>query len=498
MGFWRRAVVVVALAALLSGPVGAVFRSSPPADAQGGLAPAVAAACGPGALVCIAAVTLGMTWYIYSGGDGGELINLVDSFVSWFNGGSQGADQMTTQLGLHPTWAEMTSQMYTEWQLLLGVSMGGWTEQPDWEGLGDTAWTVTVGAPGNPAQIILESTEFTWPVGASACFITFIDYKWPQHPSGVSGVNKAYFAWNSGANERVLSSWGSGYTSPRWVSQVKQSLGGAGCDVVGQTGVLRLEFPGGTGTYEDGWIGVNELVLVVGTDPITGGDPDVRINVWISAFVSTELVEPAGERVKVIDTVDDLETWDGTAPLPLADGTEGDVVVAAAAAGTDSLSDEDKAWWETWLGSIAGLLGDIVDAVINIFIEFPTAVFDSILAAIQAIPGQIETALTNVFVPTQSVTARVTATSALAAGKAPFAWPSQIFVGVPLLFAGSGAVCPEITIPMPAGWGGDVVLEFCPPAGGAAVLLVMSRLIVLGIVAVWAYWLYRRLVGAES
>ena len=503
MSFWRRSFLVLAIGLVLALPVARATTHPDPVQAQTGLEGAIVTACGPGALICIAAAGAALTWYVYSGGDGSELVDLVDIFVGWFNGGGTGVDQITTQLGLHPAWVQMTPQMLAEWQALMAATVPGFEQYVNWEGTGETLWSATVGAPGEPEQVFLDSTMFTWPL-TGTCAGTYIAFKWPHSNTWLKSGRARYY-WNGGANVLSLDIW-SMYNAggPGWEENSRLWYGFSGCPMAGELGYVRIELPTDVSGLEGVEAGVNELVITVGTDMIEVELPDVEIELYVSAFglESFDLTEENSETINIPLNLDDLETWDGTATLPLADGTDGEVVVPLTGAGTSSLSEADKAWWETWLSGITGLLGDIIDAVVNVFvdlvIEFPTAIFDSILSAIQAISTEIATVLTDVFVPTESVTARVSATSALAVGLAPFAWPGEIFTGVPLLFAGSGATCPEITIPMPADFGGDVDLEFCPPAGGAAVLLVISRVVVLGILVVWAYWLYRRLVGAES
>lgn len=500
MGFWRRAVLVVALVVVLSGTVAGAFRSPPPVDAQGGLAPAVVAACGPGALVCVAAVTAALTWYVVSGGDGSELEAIVDELVGWFNGGGTAVDQMEAQYGAHPYYTEITPQMIAAWEAALGglAGLGFTIEMID----GYTSMvyredTLADGAPYDVYAQVSALTPFGEGDGDPCVAVTSAKVRlvFPD-TAGTSYTRQV--GWrllDGGGTPRFSSNWPGLRLDP---SPGASAIYGhsMNCADVGAVWTSELTFYEGTSAgypTVDGVAYVEMLYMdslahfiSVEYGPITFGEGE--------AVDLDDAME--GERVNIPLDINDLETWDGVGTLPLADGTVGAVAEVIPSAGTDSLSDSDKAWWEGWLNGLTGLLGDVIEAVINITIDFPATIFDSILSAIEAIPAQIATVLTDAFVPTTSIPARITATSALAVGAAPFAWPGEIFTGVPLLFAGSGSVCPEIVIPM-AAWD-DVELEFCPPAGGAAVLLVISRVIVLGVLAVWAYWLYRRLVGAES
>jgi hypothetical protein len=221
---------------------------------------------------------------------------------------------------------------------------------------------------------------------------------------------------------------------------------------------------------------------------------------WDPVPAGAVLPNISGERINIPATADDLVGWNGSAALPLAQGNTGTVIVPNTTAGTGDLTGEDdRPWWEGLFEGVRSRVGDVWGKLQEILeaAQALGATLAEVLTSIGELPDVLIGAFTAALAPDMGPGERSLALADTAKTKVPFAWPIEVFAGVGALFSGAGSACPEILIPLPAPWE-DYNMVMCPPPGTAQIIQTLSRLVALGVLAVWAYWLYRRFVGGEG
>jgi hypothetical protein len=212
------------------------------------------------------------------------------------------------------------------------------------------------------------------------------------------------------------------------------------------------------------------------------------------AMVGVSFYPETGKRVWTPAAADTLVAWNGVSDIPRSDGSTGTAVEDIPT------SPDNGAWWEQGINALTGGITGVRDWVQQVWErlgDISTTLTD-VWEWCQALPQTMVTALADAVVPTVSVQTRVDDTTDEMGTRAPFAWPVVIFAVMGDLFEG-GEACPEIVIPagdMPGDYWANETMHFCVPEGGQTILYALCDVVAAGLVIVWAYWVYRRLLGS--
>lgn len=482
-------------------------RRAAPAQAQTGgeLYGAAAAACGPAALACIAGAIAGqeaLCQYTAMPCLHDVLIDSITNFGNWWNGsgaGSAAKQQFVNQYGQHSNYFTITQEMLNAWWDAAGTfSSAGFVYDATGNGSGVAVYHRTIGTVGSIQTVTLTSTPFTIG-GGGTCNMVSRMYNVISGPTGLktSGADALRYELIDATSAALLATLAvpSMYSStgPLVWSSAGSAIGSAECSWVGQSLKIRVVMQVGAGGLKDVW--ATSLQWVGLKVNYTSGSPTLH---WLSALdfpqvVTTAGAQPAlGDRTTVLANPDDLIGWNGTDALPLATGVTA-LPVQAIPAATPT---QDVAWWEGLFGGVTGGLGNILGALQGIgsnVTDIGTAIA-GVPAFITSFPAVLTAAMTDAFVPQQSISARVGAI-AVPTGSI-LAWPSDIFAGFGLLFSG-GDACPDMTLP---GYGpfNDVPLNMCMPPGAKTIFYVISRIVAAVALAFWGWGFVRRVMGEPS
>ena len=467
-------------------------------QAQGQTAAAISVPCLASTLgfaLCSGLVVLALATWKYSGGDlptGQDLIDLVDGIVTYFDGNPAGVQQYVQQYANHPNYIWLTPDILTDiGNAIAGLASWGFEYGANWGGTNHPFY----GRTWSSSRLVLKTDYLTLPSGANC--------------SMVKNVGTAHQMLGGGGDVKLLTlefeefeaatypatDWGFGGGSYSATALYSLWSGSSnGCELSGMYGRFVLTLPR-TSESTNGMSGFEYALgapLMVADWWVDGDNPRVTVNMTDFAIEGGEVIELEGERYNTPLSPDFLDTWDGVSEVPLYSGVTGAVIDATAVPVPD-----DTSWWEGLFGGLGGKLTGIGDVLGQIWdaIQGLTDTVADIWSAVVALPDTMVTAISAAVVPSESVSERTGDLGDTMAAKAPFAWPVVVFAVVSDLFEG-GTDCPTIDMGTESvGWPA-VEMEMCVPSGAQTILYTLTDVIAAAMVMVWAYWVYRRMLGS--
>jgi hypothetical protein len=499
-----RNVHVLLLSAFLLGAVALpVFDSTvgpgrfqaEPVEAVGQVAVAIWAVCTDpaGAVVCASLITMGLALWVALGNplpSGQDLTDAVGNLFDMFTANGPGVQQYVQQYANHPNYAWLTIDMLTEvMDALVFLESWGFTYDSEWYTTGHSAWVRTWGAE----RVTMYTDYFTMPTGSNCAFVESDAHQMMGGDGASKQLSLSFEPENEAA--QIIHIWGFGGSTPSAmpISDLWDSFE-LGCGAAGLYGRFVLTLP----RTSESLTGMGGFPYAL-ADPVyhatmwvDGEDPEITADMTDFAYGTTDILELEGERYNTPLSPDFLDTWDGVSDVPLLSGVNGAVIDATAVPVPD-----DTSWWEGLFGGLGGKLTGIGDVLQNIW-DAINAIDDTVAdvwSAVQALPDTMVTALSAAVVPGESVSERTGDLGDTMTARAPFAWPVVVFAVVSDLFEG-GTDCPTVNMGTESvGWPA-IDLEMCVPSGAQTILYVLTDVIAASMVMVWAYWVYRRLVGS--
>jgi len=480
----------------------ATVQAAPPEQAQGVVVLPVCAATMAAAAVCVGGAAF-ITWYIYSGQynqTAADLQSAWDWFSGWWSSNPNSATRQAVEqsFATTPYYIYPTQAMINEWATgYASIGSPWYVRSPGYVGFTQTN---TTSSGGGQTLVVNLSAGFTPTYTPGTCtgtditaYLTTDNTTTTRWDADLYGSNNGGVTYSTSQHAPVgfVGDWGIG--PGNFISCSALETGAARGKLV-----VRPRQVSGQAALPQVYVGrVRIRVTAGGQYYYTYLD----VAFWEPTPAGSVIAPVAGERLNVPTSLNSLIGYTpATSPaVPLAQGGTGAVVVQPGAIPTQTT--DDPGFWEGLFHGVTGGLSDVwnkLGEILDALKALGLSIAD-ILTAIGAVPNAVVGAFTDAFVPTQTPQARMASTIDTAKTKAPFAWPGAIFSGVAALFAGAGSTCPTVTIPNHSfPYWTDYTMTLCPPAGTGPIVKMLSRLVALGILAVWGYILYRRLVGGEA
>jgi len=416
-----------------------------------------------------------------------------ETVVGWFDEGGFLQDSLSAQWQGHPTFIVISPEVMSAINsALAGTSNEGWVLNDH----GGGVFSLSMAYP-DTATI---AGGFVWPTLDSACTGVYVTY-YVRTYSGIAfdgawdftvdGVSE-----HSGATE--LAPPGSGATQSNGFNSI-------GCDTYGGDGIAYFQAvnSGAYGTnYKSGIVAVEITV----TD-VDHGSGHVA-TVTPSSFVNAPGITLTGDTVivQVPADAEAVETWDGSTPIPVANGTTVNPVAPTA--------DTDVGWLEDiwtaigdlpgWIaGALAGFfeaialglediattMGDVLTSILDLvpFIDDIEGLIEGVIDAVVALPAEIVAALLSTFAFADFWNSTFDDVEANVTGTAPGCYAAGI-AGAADTFTGTGGA---ITIPFVF----DEEATWTPTSGVTDVTRTASVVASMVVLLVWGVSLFHRVFG---